>query len=160
MTKYWEMMTGVGASKKKKRKYLETMSGGGPEIKKPVEVMPIPRQPVEGEVLGPIVGPEEMAVAMEDAFNQKRLMRRTMEAARDNETIIEMREVVARANGRVRARTMEVSLSFGEKLSIGELLRGCLEVVSFARRRSASARLPDRAIEGMRAELRQLRPGR
>lgn len=129
MSDYWKMMMGAGAKHKKKPEEVRELS----QVE-PIEVTP--------EVMGPVHDarpPRHLASLDEMSALDMNSMRRLSEAARTGETIIEMRECVARTDGRIKARSVEVSISFGERLSLGELLKGCLSMMDYQR---AVARRP------------------
>lgn len=131
MNDYWKMMTGSKAKHKKR-----------PEDNR--DLTPVEPIQVTPEVMGSVhdLAPREDRPRTLDQMsaldaNQNALdpnsMRRLSEAARTGETTIEMRECVARTDGRIKARTVEVSISYGERLSLGELLRGCLSIMDYSR---------------------------
>lgn len=131
MNDYWKMMTGSKAKHKKKPEENRDLTPV-----EPIQVMP--------EVMGSVhdLAPRQDRPRTLDEMsaldaNQNALdpnsMRRLSEAARTGETTIEMRECVARTDGRIKARTVEVSISYGERLSLGELLRGCLSIMDYSR---------------------------
>lgn len=148
MNDYWKMMTGSGAKHKKKPEESR-------ELSRPVEVTP--------EVMGPVHEPNQEArlpkTLDEMSALDSRQMRRLSEAAQTGETTIEMRECVARTDGKIKARSVEVSISYGDRLSLGDLFRGCLSIMDYSRRgfgRHSVALPPPHVIDGQ-AELSDLR---
>ena len=131
MNDYWKMMTGAKAKHKKKPE----------ENRELTQVDPIQVTP---EVMGSVhdLAPrrelprsldEMSALDASQSVLDPDSMRRLSDAARTGETTIEMRECVARTDGRIKARSVEVSISYGERLSLGELLRGCLSMMDHTR---------------------------
>ena len=152
MSDYWKMMTGAKAKHKKKPE----------ENRELTQVDPIQVTP---EVMGSVhdLTPrherprnlDEMS-ALDASQNvlDPDSMRRLADAARTGETTIEMRECVARTDGRIKARSVEVSISYGERLSLGELLRGCLSMMDYTRHGCGRAvALPSPAVIDAQARI-------
>jgi len=152
MSDYWSMMTGS----KKGKAYFTTNRSKEKEQS--------PHQPGPGKVLKPeIIGsirpqieqtmsaqlrsrdPDPMidvmrgiAPSMTDRVDG--MSQRLQEASETGETFVEMREVVARSGGRIQARSMEVTLTFGQELDLGGLLQGALAIFDYTRQRAREMR--------------------
>lgn len=142
MSDYYEKMFGI--KKGKAKEYVEKMTGSG-EPSRSI----IPSQPIMPEIVGRIEDPLPPPVmppgyehsigassARGDLCDQlwdQRMLRRLDDARQTGETIVEINEVVARSSGRIKARSMEVSLTFGDELDLGSLLKGCLAILDFTR---------------------------
>jgi len=131
MNEYWKMMTGAG-SKNGHFKMPDRKKEKEPEERRELSVPEEPSRPrayPSPHGVNPTIADEIDRMVLD-----QRALRRLEEAAQTGETIVEMREVVARSSGRINARSVEVSLTFGEKLSLGELLKGCLSIMDYTRR--------------------------